>query len=58
VSERREYELQSTRALSRCRDCRDDRRTEPRSSESHVRWWLDRYSLDEIREMAAGMFGD
>jgi hypothetical protein len=29
----------------------------PRVTEAMRRWWLDRYSLDEIRELSGGIYG-
>ena len=37
----------------RCGECRLT--LEPRVTPALRRWWLDRYSLDEIRELTAGL---
>ena len=42
----------SNATTPRCASCRSAR--EPRVTPAHRRWWLDRYTLDEIRELAAG----
>lgn len=52
-------ELSARRARDRrepfvCRNCR---RPAPRVTEAHRRYWLERFTLEEIREMAAALFG-
>ena len=43
--------------IPKCPRCRYGARP-PRVTETMRRWWLDRYSLEEIREMAAEMWPD
>jgi hypothetical protein len=39
----------------RCRSCRTTGEG-PQPTEAHRRWWLDRFSLDEIRFMASAFW--
>lgn len=54
LSARREYEHRKTGTRPRCPDCRS-RRPPVQVTESMRRWWLDRFTLDEIRELAGGL---
>jgi hypothetical protein len=56
LSARREYEHRKAGKRPVCRDCRSHRAPIV-VTESLRRWWLDRYTLDEIRELAEGAFG-
>ena len=35
----------------KCRDCRYGRDAAPRATEAMRRWWLQRFSIEEIREL-------
>jgi hypothetical protein len=49
----REHRVRGTQP--ECRECRLSRKVQVRVTESMRRYWLDRYTLDEIRELAAGL---
>jgi hypothetical protein len=40
--------------LTKCRDCR---RPRPKATERERRWWLARFSAEEIREMGRAIWG-
>lgn len=57
LSARRVRHVRAESLPLRCRSCRTGRVT-PEPTEAHRRWWLDRFTVDEIREMAAALWPD
>jgi NAD-dependent SIR2 family protein deacetylase len=55
VSERRERAVRAEGTVPICPDCR--RRPRPRPGPADYRFWTDRFSMDEIRLLAAALFG-
>jgi len=56
LSARRERDHRKSGQKPRCEECRSIR-APVTVTESMRRWWLDRYSLDEIRELVASLEG-
>lgn len=53
ISRRHFLAIQAGEHLNLCRQCRY--RSQVRVTNRYRNWWLDRYTLDEILEMAAGL---
>lgn len=51
LSARRAREHRTHGSQPKCVDCRYGHDGAPRATEGMRRWWLDRFSLDEIREL-------
>lgn len=53
VSRRHALAIQAGEHLNLCRPCRYESQVKP--TERYRKWWLDRYSMEDIRQMAAGL---
>ena len=54
LSARRARAYRSAGSAPRCAGCRSTR--EPKVTPAMRRYWLDRFTLDELRELAAGLW--
>jgi len=55
---RRAYQHRVEGRAPKCQPCRRPAlEITPEERESYRQWWLERFTLEEIRELAAGIFG-
>ena len=52
-----EHEARIRRGAAPLTPCRECRRPRPKPTERDRAWWLERFTLDEIRDMATALFG-
>ena len=57
LSARQARDHRSAGTTPRCSRCRYGTKP-PQATEKMRRWWLDRFTVDEIRELAAGLWPD